>query len=306
LRGSIGGQTGSRILQVASACRWHMDSQFAHRYRLYLPEIWANDSQLRQQAKIRRYCFQTSWRSRSPDRQAIADGIPREPCWPTRHTATIRLSSSRSKTGTELCAGIQSTTTVWPPGTQPLPAPEYAGRGRPATCAPRRGTCTVSAKQLALSLPANAWRNVTWPKAHVILCAPASCRTRSPCTSHHKLQQPREQEWPNRVAPQRNRTRKYWMSNLPERPGCANWSVWRNNAGSSNAIRRTETGTRPGPLRRPRLARLPSSRHTLYRAYGFLVRSGVAFPLGPQRASWTISARTAPDFKPRGSHRRKA
>jgi len=47
-------------------------------YRLYLPEVWANDSQLRQHAKIPNdIVFQTKVEiALGQIRQAIADGVP--------------------------------------------------------------------------------------------------------------------------------------------------------------------------------------------------------------------------------------
>ncbi len=65
--------------------------------------------------------------------------------------------------GLPYAVGIQSSTTVWPPGVEPLPPKPWSGRGRP-TSAVRRDAehQPVSAKQLALDLPKKAWRRVTW------------------------------------------------------------------------------------------------------------------------------------------------
>ena len=105
-------------------------------YRLYLPEIWANDSQLRRQAKIPNdIVFQTKLEiALGQIRQAIADGIPQgtvlaDPAY--GNDTGFRQAVAKMKLSYVL--GIQSTTTIWPPGTQPLPAPEYSGHGRPAT-----------------------------------------------------------------------------------------------------------------------------------------------------------------------------
>jgi SRSO17 transposase len=59
--------------------------------------------------------------------------------------------------------GIQPTTSVWRPGSGPLPALEWKGNGRPPS-APRReeGHKPVSARELAFEQPPEAFRVVKW------------------------------------------------------------------------------------------------------------------------------------------------
>ena len=60
-------------------------------------------------------------------------------------------------------AGIQGTTTLWPPGTGPLPAAPRPGRGRPPKRRRRDADHQpLPAEALALGLPTDAWRSVTW------------------------------------------------------------------------------------------------------------------------------------------------
>src|SRR4051794_22810789 len=59
----------------------------------------------------------------------------------------------------------------------------------------------------------------------------------------------------------------------------------------------TETGTRLGPLRRTRLARLSSSRHVMY--CGIWIPGGRTesfFPLSPSRQSWITNNRAGARF----------
>ena len=59
--------------------------------------------------------------------------------------------------------GIQPISSVWPDGKGPLPAKDWSGQGRPPTRLQRSDDHQpVSAKDLALSLPASAWQKVTW------------------------------------------------------------------------------------------------------------------------------------------------
>jgi SRSO17 transposase len=59
--------------------------------------------------------------------------------------------------------GTQPQASVWAPGTAPLPAKPWTGKGRPPTRRRRTdGHRPVAAKDLALTLPATAWQTVTW------------------------------------------------------------------------------------------------------------------------------------------------
>ena len=191
-------------------------------YRLYLPEQWGNDSQLRQQAKIPNdIAFQTKLQiALGQIRQAIAGGIAQgtvlaDPAYGN----DTGFRQAIAKLELSYVLGIQSTTTVWPPGTQPLPAPAYAGRGRPANRVRRDAEhAPVSARQLALSLPAKAWKTVTWREGtrHPLRSRFAAVRVRA-AHRDHKLQQPREQEWLLIEWPRgETEPRKYWMANLAE------------------------------------------------------------------------------------------
>jgi len=216
--GQTGKQDNCQVAVSLSVATWVASLPVA--YRLYLPEIWANDSQLRQQAKIpNAIVFQTKLEiALGQIRQAIADGIPRgtvlaDPAYGN----DTGFRQAVAKLELNYVLGIQSTTTVWPPGTQPLPAPEYSGRGRPANRVRRDAEhAPVSAKQLALSLPARIWKTVTWREGtrHPLRSRFAAVRIRA-AHRDHKLTQPREPEWLLIEWPRgESEPRKYWMSNL--------------------------------------------------------------------------------------------
>jgi SRSO17 transposase len=169
-------------------------------YRLYLPEAWANDAEHRQQARIpREVLFETKLQiALGQIRQAMADRIAHgtvlaDPAYGNdtafrQVVAELELSYVR---------GVQSTTTVWPPGTEPLSAPRYSGRGRPANRLRRDPEhVPISAKQLTRSLPAKAWKAVTWREGtrHPLRFRFAALRVRA-AHRDQKLHQPREQEW---------------------------------------------------------------------------------------------------------------
>src|SRR5256885_2035338 len=73
------------------------------------------------------------------------------------------LRESITTLGLSYVVGIQSHTTVWAPGTGPRPPRKWVGCGRRPKLMRRDDKHQpVSVKQLALSLPRKAWRNIKW------------------------------------------------------------------------------------------------------------------------------------------------
>ena len=219
--GQTGKQDNCQVAVSLSVATWKASLPIA--YRLYLPEAWANDSRRRQQAKIPSdVIFQTKLEiALGQIRQAIADGIPQgtvlaDPAYGND------TGFRQAVAGLELSyvLGIQSTTSVWPPGTQPLPpVPWKGGRGRPANRLRRdQEHAPVSAKQLALGLPAKAWKDVTWREGtrRPLRSRFAAVRIR-PAHRDHKRTEPHPQEWLLIEWPRgETEPRKYWLSNLAE------------------------------------------------------------------------------------------
>jgi SRSO17 transposase len=219
--GQTGKQDNCQVAVSLSVATWKASLPIAH--RLYLPEAWANNRGLRQKAKIpAAVAFETKLEiALGQIRQAMAAGVPQgtvlaDPAYGNdtgfrEAVAGLRLS---------YVLGVQSTTTVWQPGTEPLlPAPWKGGRGRPASRLRRDSEhAPLSAKQLASGLPATAWKTVTWREGTRRLLGSRFARVRIRAAHRdHKLHQPREQEWlliewPSGEA----EPRKYWMSNLAE------------------------------------------------------------------------------------------
>ena len=216
--GQTGKQDNCQVAVSLSVVTWKASLPIA--YRLYLPEAWANDNQRRQQARVpKEVLFETKLEiALCQIRQAMTDGIPQgtvlaDPAYGND------TGFRQAVAGLELSyvLGIQSTTTVWPPGIEPLAAPKYSGRGRPANRLRRdEEHAPVSAKQLALSLPAKAWKTVTWRQGtqRPLRSRFVALRIR-PAHRDHKLHQPREQEWLLIEWPGgETEPRKYWLSNL--------------------------------------------------------------------------------------------
>ncbi|HEX4066641.1 MAG TPA: IS701 family transposase [Acidobacteriaceae bacterium] len=218
--GQTGKQDNCQVAVSLSVATWEASLPIA--WRLYLPDIWASDAERRRKAGVpEEIGFRTKLEiALDQIRQAVQDGVAQGPI--LADPAYGNDTGFREElTGMELdyVVGVQSTTTVWPPGAAPLPPPPWkGGRGRPAHRLRRDAEhAPVSAKQLALSLPAKAWRTVTWREGaqRPLRSRFAAVRVRA-AHRDHKLHQPRAEEWlliewpRDEAAP-----RKYWLSNLP-------------------------------------------------------------------------------------------
>jgi SRSO17 transposase len=119
-----------------------------------------------------------------------------------------------TQAGLTYAVGVQASTNVWPTGVEPLPPGEWSGHGRKPS-RPRRDAdhAPVSAKALAMRLPADAWcEGSNAPLASRF----AAIRVR-PASRNHKGGEPAPHEWllvewpVGEVEPT-----KYWLSTLPE------------------------------------------------------------------------------------------
>jgi len=126
----------------------HMDSQFAHRLPFISAEIWANDSQLRQQAKIPNdIAFQTKLEiALARSARPFADGIPQgtvlaDPAYGN----DTGFRQAVAKLELSYVLGIQSTTTSGRREHNHCLHLNTQAADACQPCAPRRGTCTVSA-----------------------------------------------------------------------------------------------------------------------------------------------------------------
>jgi len=138
-------------------------------HRLYLPKSWASDSERRRKTKVPDDVgFATKWQiALSLIDDLLRDEeakVPRECVLADAgYGDCLEFREGLTQRGLTYVVGVSKTTTVWPPGTGPLPAPPYSGRGRPPT-RPRRNKeqQPTNALDLARSLPEQAWQTVAW------------------------------------------------------------------------------------------------------------------------------------------------
>lgn len=218
--GQIGKQDNCQVAVSLSVSTWNASLSIA--WRLYLPEVWCQDAERRQRAGVPKEIeFETkSEIALEQIRQAVKQKIPAGVVLtdagygngtPFRHAIT--------ELGLQYVMGIESSTTVWEPGQQPLPAPpRKPGRGAvPKRLQRRADHQPVSAKQLAFSLPASAWKEIGWrPGSQATLRSRfAAVRVRPAHRDYYRTEPHPEEwlliEWPKKES----EPTKYWLSTLP-------------------------------------------------------------------------------------------
>jgi SRSO17 transposase len=135
-------------------------------YRLYLPEMWAQDRRRRRAAGVPATVeFRTKWRiALEQVARLAAEGVPAAPVVADAGYGVVTaFRDALTAQAIAYVVGISTETTVWAPGRAPLPPPKYRGHGRPPTLVRRTGRHRpLSVRALAQQLPARAWRTVTW------------------------------------------------------------------------------------------------------------------------------------------------
>ena len=189
--------------------------------RLYLPEPWANDKTRRSKAGIPDGIeFQTKPRiALDQVRQAIADDVPKGVALADAgYGNDTAFRSGLTDLGLEYVVGVQGSMTVWAPGTQPLPARAWSGRGRRTKLLRRDSNVKpVKVSELAKSLARRAWKTVRWREGTKgdLVSRFAHLRIR-PSHRDYWRAEPWPEEWLLIEWPEgEDAPTKYWLSTLP-------------------------------------------------------------------------------------------
>ena len=218
--GQLGKQDNCQVAVTLSIANDAASLPIAH--QLYLPEAWANDAERRTKAGVPDdIVFKTKPEiALQQIKAAHASGTaPGVVLADAGYGVDTRFRTEVSALGLTYVMGVQGTTSVWPPGEAPLAPKRRSGRGRPTSQLRRDKTHKpISAKDLAFSLPARAWRTVTWREG---TNAPLSSRFAAvrvrPAHRDQKLAAPRPVEWLVIEWPKgEDEPAKYWLSTLPE------------------------------------------------------------------------------------------
>jgi SRSO17 transposase len=216
--GQIGKQENCRVAVSLSVSTWSASLPIA--YRLYLPEVWASVKKRRQQTGIAQEVqFQTKPQIAVDQiRAAVKAEVPRGVVVADAgYGADGQFRSGVTELGREYVVGVQSSATVWAPGTDPLPPVPRKANGRPPRLLRRDPDHQpISVKQLALSIPAESWQNVSWRQGtrHTLRSRFAVVRIRPAHRDYWRAEpHPAEWlliEWPKGEA----EPKKYWFSTL--------------------------------------------------------------------------------------------
>lgn len=217
--GQVGKQENCRVAVSLSVATWTSSLPIA--WRLYLPEAWARKGKPRQQAGVpEEVKFQTKPQiALEQIRRAVEEGVsPGVVVADAAYGIDSQFRAGLTALGLEYVLGVQSSTTVWEPGQQPLPAQPWKGRGRPPRLLRRdREHRPLAVKQLALALPPSAWKGVTWRQgsARTLRSRFAAVRLRPAHRDYWQAEPHLEEwlliEWPRGEA----EPTKYWLSTLP-------------------------------------------------------------------------------------------
>ena len=135
-------------------------------YQLYLPKDWAADLVRRKTAGVPvDVTFATKPEiALEQVRQAMAAGVPLGVVLADAgYGDETAFRDGLTQLGLLYAAGIRPATTVWAPGTAPLPPKPWSGRGiRPTRLRREPGHEPVAVKALAMALSQEAWRTVSW------------------------------------------------------------------------------------------------------------------------------------------------
>jgi len=190
-------------------------------YRLYLPQDWADDPERRARTGVpETIAFQTKPEiALDQIRAAQAEGItPGVVLADAGYGVDTAFRTALTERGLPYILGIVPTTSLWPPGLAPLPPEPWSGQGRPPTLLRRTPDHKpLPADELALTLPAQAWRTLTWREGtNATLSSRFAAVRVHPAHRDTKRRQPHPQEWLliewPRTEPAPTR---YWLSTLP-------------------------------------------------------------------------------------------
>jgi SRSO17 transposase len=306
--GQIGKHDNCQAAVSLSVSTWSSSLPIA--WRLYLPEVWCQDWERCQQAGVPEGIeFQTKpeialQQIRKAVEQEIALGVVLADAGYGNGTP---FRTALTKLGLSYMVGIESSTTVWEPGQQPLPAPpRKPGRGAtPKRLQRNADHQPISVKQLALRLPSSDGKDIAWrPGSQEALRSRFAAVRVRPAHRDEKRTVPRPEEWLLIEWPKKeSEPTKYWLSTLPEKTSLKSlvkiakhrWIIERDYEELKQEL---GLGHYEG-----RSWRGFHHHATLcIAAYGFLISERNRFPPSVRAGHVGLSApELPPDFRPRGS-----
>jgi SRSO17 transposase len=217
--GELGKQDNCQVAVTLSVASDHASLPVA--FRLYLPEPWANDEERRRKAAVPAdIAFQTKPQiALDQIRQAIADRVPEGIVLADAgYGNDTSFRSGLSELGLGYVVGVQGSTSVWTPGTEPLPAKSWSGTGRkPKLLRRDKSARPVKLSELARGLPANTWQMVHWRECtRGMLVSRFTALHVRPSHRDYWRAEPWPEEWLLIEWPEGEKEpTRYWLSTLP-------------------------------------------------------------------------------------------
>jgi SRSO17 transposase len=216
--GQMGKQENCRVAVSLSVASW--SSSLPVEYRLYLPKEWAENAERREKAEIPvEVAFQSKPEiALDQIRAAVAGNLDRGVVLAdAAYGMNTDFRDELTQLQLQYVMGVQSSMTVWAPGTQPLPAKPRGKTGRPPRLLQRSTDHQpISVKQLAMGLPTTAFQDVTWREGadRKLRSRFAAVRAR-PAHRDNERAEPRAEEWLLIEWPRGEKEpTKYWISTL--------------------------------------------------------------------------------------------
>jgi SRSO17 transposase len=218
--GQVGKQDNCRVAVSLSVTTEKASMPVA--YRLYLPDSWIQDRKRRKKTGMPESIqFQTKPEiALDQIRRARERSIPQGVVLGDAGYGTdTHFRTELTKLEILYVLGIQSTTSVWKPGQGPKPASTRKGNtGRPRKLLQRDAKHQpVSVKELALSVPSEDWKKVSWRQGvkQKLQSRFAALRVR-PAHRDYWQAEPHPEEWLLIEWPTgESEPTKYWRSTLP-------------------------------------------------------------------------------------------
>src|SRR5271166_6077894 len=266
--GQLGKQDNCQVAVSLSVANHHASLPVA--YRLYLPKDWAKDHTRRRKAGVpKEISFKTKPEIALEQlRWACEADLPRGVVlMDAGYGADTDVRANITTLGLSYVAGIMPNTTVWAPGTGPLPPKKWSGQGRPPKLIrrdARRGPNSV--KALALALPANAWCTIKWREGSADWLSSRFARLRVRVAHRdYNLTESRPEEWLLIEWPEEEKADQILALDPSRRHRLPSSGRHRQAAlAHRTRLSGTQAGGRARAFRRAWVARIPSPRHPVH------------------------------------------
>ncbi|MGH3803821.1 MAG: IS701 family transposase, partial [Pseudonocardiaceae bacterium] len=190
-------------------------------YRLYLPQEWAADAARRRQGKVPetvKFATKPALALQLLEAMRAVTNVPDIVVADAGYGVNTAFREGLTALGFTYVVGITGAVSVWPEGQAPLPPKPWSGRGRKPRLLRRDAQHQpLSAKALALQLPARRFRTVTWREGTNAALSSrfAAVRVRCAHRDYWRAERHPEQwlliEWPQGDT----EPTKYFLSTLP-------------------------------------------------------------------------------------------